>query len=183
MGRSHHAVILFDFSVDVEAENSTGGPQYRYNFHKANYPEMRRISSDRMGGALRNKDEEMYRIPVQILCDLTEKYVPRLDVRAGSCKPKWMTGELRTQISAKDRAWRHLKARKTPRGVEEYRRIRNITTSMVNRAKKAFIKKLLGYKAKPKILLELCEKQNSHKGGFKSQEQQRQGDSKRFRSC
>ena len=84
----------------------------------------------------------MYSILVNILMDLIIKYVPNTRYNIGYCKPKWMTNEVKKQIDAKTKAWKRLKARKTSRRAEEYRRIRNMTTSVVNQAKKIFIKKL-----------------------------------------
>ena len=45
-------------------------------------------------------------------------------------------------MRAKERAWKRLKRRKTARRVEEYRQLRNLTTTIVRQAKKAFIKAL-----------------------------------------
>ena len=74
---------------------------------------------------------------VGILCELIDKYVLKTVFSAGKRKPKGMTSEVRNQIRDKEKAWKCLKARKTPRRAEEYRRLRNLTTSVIRKAKKA----------------------------------------------
>ena len=144
LGKSHHVVITWDLVLDADIEELHGAQQFRYNFHKANYVEIRReLSEINWVELFRDREvEEMYQILVGILCELTDKYVPKTVCSAGKRKTKWMTSEVRNQIRDKERAWKRLKARKTPRRAEEYRRIRNLTTSVIRQAKKAFIKKL-----------------------------------------
>ena len=144
LGKSHHAVITWDLVLDADIEELNSAQQFRYNFHKANYVEIRReLSEINWVELFRDREvEEMYQILVGILCELIDKYVPKTVCSAGKRKPKWMTSEVRNQIRDKVRAWKRLKARKTPRRAEKYRRIRNLTTSVIRQAKKAFIKKL-----------------------------------------
>ena len=42
VGKSHHAVIKFDILLDTDVEAVDSSQQTRYNFHKANYVEIRR---------------------------------------------------------------------------------------------------------------------------------------------
>ena len=85
---------------------------------------------------------EKFMILVTILCNLTDKYVPKYKCNNGKKKPKWMTKELREKIDAKEKAWKRLKARKTLLRAERYRQARNLFTSMVKIAKKVFDKKI-----------------------------------------
>ena len=143
VGKSHHALIVCNLVID-DLRDDIEMPTYRYNFHKANFVEIRRELSEINWQVLfADKNvEEMYQILVNILCDLIDKYVPLIRCTKGKRKPKWMTKEVSNQISAKEKAWKRLKARKTPKRIQEYHRIRNETTSMIRQVKKAFIKKL-----------------------------------------
>lgn len=144
VGKSHHAVIRFDFLLDTDLDDVDGAQQLRYNFHKANYAEIRReLEEVNWNELFRNKEvEEMYQILVNILCDLIDKYVPKIVCNLARKKHKWMTSEVRNKIKEKEKAWKRLRARKTTRRAEEYKRIRNATTCMIRQAKKAFVKKL-----------------------------------------
>ena len=144
LGKSHHAVITCDLVLDTDNVEVNSGQQFRYNFHKANYVEMKNeLAQFDWIELFRDKEvDEMYRILVRILCDLIDKYVPKIACNVGKRKVKWMTREVLNQISEKEKAWKRLKARKTPRRAAEYRRVRNLTTSVIRQAKKAFIKKL-----------------------------------------
>ena len=137
-------MIKFDLLLDTDVEAVDSSQQTRYNFHKANYVEIRReldeidwieLFSDK-------EVEEMYQILVGILCDLIDKYVPKIVCNVGKRKPKWMTCEVKDKIKEKEKAWKRLRARRTTRRAEEYRRVRNQTTSMIRQVKKDFIKKL-----------------------------------------
>lgn len=153
LGKSHHATVLFDFKMDGDPKQEEEEETYKFSFHKGNYTEIRRLLSEiDWYTVFEDKPvEEMYEVFVKILMDLINKYVPKVRCTTGKVKPKWMTREVREQITVKERAWNRLKARKTPLRAEEYRRARNRATTMVKMAKREFDKKLCeDIKANPK---------------------------------
>ena len=79
---------------------------------------------------------------VKVCTKLIEKYIPKIRIKVGEGKPKWMTREVANQIEKKEKAWKRLKARRTPLRGEKYRQERNKTTVMVKLAKLIFERKL-----------------------------------------
>ena len=130
--------------ADSDFEPAAENESYKYNFLKGNYAEMRReLATYDWEKLFSGKSvEEMYHILLSILLELIDKYVPKMKRVLKKRQPKWINKEVRDKIKAKERAWKRLKRRKTPRRVEEYRQIRNLTTNIVKQAKKVFIKKL-----------------------------------------
>ena len=53
----------------------------------------------------------------------------KVKINIGKVKPKWLTKEVRNQIFIKEKAWRRLRARKTPLKAERYRQERNKTNA------------------------------------------------------
>ena len=144
LGKSHHVTLVFEMMIECDYMQEEEYETYKYNFHKGNYTEIRRelTSYDWILLFEGKTVEEMYRILLTILLELIEKYVPKIKCVQRKRQPKWITREVRDKIRAKERAWKRLRRRKTPRRVEEYRHLRNMTTSVVRQAKKAFIKAL-----------------------------------------
>ena len=87
---------------------------------------------------------EKYEILVGIITNLVDLYVPVPKVKCKLAKPKakWMTKDVMKQIYEKEKAWKRLKARKTNLRIIRYRQMRNVVTSMVRAAKKAFEEQL-----------------------------------------
>ena len=144
LGKSHHATIAFEYVLASEVLEAEIGDRYKYCFHKGDYDMIRRNLSvinweERFEG---KSLVEKYEILVSVIINLIEQYVPKVKCAPGSPKPKWMTKEVKDQINAKEKAWKRLKARKTNLREIKYRQVRNLVTSMVRAAKKAFEKQL-----------------------------------------
>ena len=141
---SHHSTIVYDFLIDDGEDCDNSNVRYQYCFYKGNYNEIRRELSLIDWDLLFDGKTvlEKYDIFVKICIELIEKYVPKRRVVVGRAKTKWMTKEVRNQIITKERAWKRLRARKTPLRAEKYRQERNKTNAMVKLAKIVFEKKL-----------------------------------------
>ena len=80
---------------------------------------------------------------MDICLALIEEYVPKMKNESSkSLKPKWMTRELLAQLDKQARAWKRLKARRTPVRAEKYRQERNKANVMVKLTKMVFEIKL-----------------------------------------
>ena len=144
LGKSHHAMLGFSLIIDGEISEFGEKEIFKYNFHKGDYNGMRQeLAQQDWVRLFEGKSvEEKFMILITILCNLTDKYVPKYKCSNKKTKPKWMTRDIREKIDAKEKAWKRLKARKTPLRAERYRQARNLVTSMVRIAKKVFDKKL-----------------------------------------
>ena len=144
LGKSHHATLIFDFLIDDGVEETFDNGTYKYNFHKGNYVEIRReLSEVDWEDLFSGKTAlEKYEVFANTCTRLIDKHIPKVRCEKGKGKPKWMTKEVSRQIVAKERAWKRLKARKTPNRRENYRQERNKTNIMIKFAKMDFEKKL-----------------------------------------
>ena len=144
LGKSQHATISFDFVTCNEPLQADLDNQYKYCFYKGDYDMIRRHLSeinwhDRfLGKTLMEK----YEILAGIITNLVELYIPKVKRKLPKPKAKWMTKDVMKQIYEKEKAWKRLKARKTNLRIIKYRQMRNLVTSMVRAAKKAFEKQL-----------------------------------------
>ena len=116
VGKSYHVVLEFDYLVDTDCSLEAEDEHYKYCFHKCNYANIRRaLAAIDWDTLFNNKSvSEMYNIFVGICLALIENYVPRVKCQNARHKPKWMTRDVLMQIDKKAKAWRRLKARKTP---------------------------------------------------------------------
>ena len=140
LGNSHHVTQVFEVTIESDFEPIADNKTYKYNFHKGNYIEMRRelTSYDWIELFHGKTFEDMYQVLLGILIDLTEKYIPKVKCVPRKRQPRWINKEVKDKVRGKERTWKRLKRRKTPKRVEEYRQLRNLTTNVVKKAKKGF---------------------------------------------
>ena len=144
IGKSHHVSILFDFLIDGSPQDSDNEECYKYCFYKGDYDKIRQhLSQVNWSEVFHGKSViEKYEIFVEICSELIEKFVPKVKCVTSKNIPKWMTKDVKDQITQKEKAWKRLRARKTPIRAEKYRQERNKATQMIRIAKLIFDKKL-----------------------------------------
>ena len=145
LGNSHHSVIVFSLVIEgsiIEVVDES----LRYCHHKGDY-----VEADNMFEVIdwdmllpeENEASLMY-TKFSSQCDVViDKCIPKYPICNKVRRPKWMTAEVRKQLSNKERAWNRLRARKTARRKENYKQERNKTTDMVRKAKRNFEKSLI----------------------------------------
>ena len=143
LGKSHHATLKFNLQIDG-ADDENDHAVYKYCYYSANYDVIRnKLNEIDWDEIFSNKDaNEMFNIFVDTSTDIIDRNVRKVKCGMSKPKPKWLTNEVKIQIDIKDKAWKRLKARRTPLRAEKYRQERNKTKIMVQLAKKVFDKKL-----------------------------------------
>lgn len=112
LGKSHHVTLVFVYMMDVDIEPDVEAVAYKYNFHRGNYEAIRnKLSEIEWMELFRGRSvEEMNQILVSILAELIEDYVPKVQCVTKKRQSKWMTREVRKQISTKQKACKRLKS-------------------------------------------------------------------------
>ena len=144
IGNSHHAVLAFDLVVECNVVELVD-ESLRYSHHKGDYVKASSLfNSTNWDTQISDHDpSQMYTEFSDICSNVVEECVPKYSLKIGVKRPKWMTSEVWNQLNAKERAWKRLRCRKTSVRQEHYRLIRNQTTELVRKAKKAYEKALL----------------------------------------
>ena len=118
---------------------------YRYSHQNGDYVKADGFFSEMDWNALLSDKEssQMY-TDFSSRCKLViDECVPKYKNSNGIRRPRWMTKEVKNQLSAKERAWKRLRARKTGARKDRYKEERNKATELVRKAKRNFEKALI----------------------------------------
>ena len=144
LGNSHHSVLIFELIIEgnvVEVVDES----LRYSHHKGDYVKADGLFDEMDWDALLldNEASHMY-LDFSSQCSLViDECVPKYKQSSGVKRPKWMNSEVWQPLSAKERAWKRLRARKTGIRKDKYREERNKATELVRKAKRDFEKALI----------------------------------------
>ena len=129
IGKSHHSVLSFELVIEgnvVEVVDDS----YRYSHQNGDYVKADGFFSETDWNALLSDKEssQMY-TDFSSRCKLViDECVPKYKNSNGIRRPRWMKKEVRNQLSAKERAWKRLRARKTGARKDKYKEERNKAT-------------------------------------------------------
>ena len=144
LGNSHHSVLSFELVIEgsvVEVVDES----LRYSHHKGDYVKAEGFFSENdWDSLLADKEASHMYHEFSSQCTLViDKCVPKYKKSNGIRRPKWMTSEVWQQLSAKERAWKRLRARKTGVRIDKYKEERNKATELVRKAKRDYEKALI----------------------------------------
>ena len=152
LGKSDHAVLLFNINMSVEIPLQT---RNGYNFYKANYDEIRQhLLKIDWSVLFENKStEDCWSLLKLELNDLIKKYVPLQRSKKSSFKnkPMWMNVECQKAMKTKKYAWKKYKSQQSKWSALQYIRARNNCTKTLRSSKLNLEKKIaLEAKQNPK---------------------------------
>ena len=144
LGNSHHSVLNFELIVEGNVVDVVD-ESLRYSHHKGDYVKASSLfNSTNWDFLLAGDDPEQMYINFLDLCiTIIQACVPTYSQKNSIKRPRWMTTDVWKQLSAKERAWKRLKSRKTGIRNEKYRLERNKATELVRKAKRDYEKGLL----------------------------------------
>ena len=144
LGNSHHSVLICNLVVEGNAVDIVD-ESMRYSHHKGDYIKASSLfNSTNWDDCIPDTEpSQMYTKFSDLCARVIEECVPKYYMKSGVRRPKWMTTEVFNQLSAKERAWKRLRSRKTSIRQENYRLERNKATELVRKAKRDYEKALL----------------------------------------
>ena len=137
IGSSHHSVLLFELVVEGSVVEMVD-ESLRYSHYKGDYVKADSMFKETDWDSLLsdNQASQMYYDFSSRCSQVIDECVPKYKKKNGVRKPKWMTSEVWKQLSAKERAFKRLRSRKTGIRRDKYREERNKATELVRKAKR-----------------------------------------------
>ena len=144
LGSSHHSVLSFELIIEgtvVEMVDES----FRYSHYKGDYVKADGKFKETNWDSLLsdNQASQMFNDFSSRCSQVIDECVPKYKKKNGVRKPRWMTSEVWQQLSAKERAFKRLRSRKTGIRRDKYREERNKATELVRKAKRDYEKALI----------------------------------------
>ena len=144
LGKSNHAVLVFDFSLEGAIENEDEETNPKINFFKGNYSKMCELFQGTLHYShfFRGVQTKWDRL-ISVFMYGKELFIPYGSSKSdGAPRNKWMTREVLRLIEIKENKWRAYRYNKTPTNQRIYNDARNASVDAVRNAKFRFEKSL-----------------------------------------
>ena len=143
IGQSDHCTIIF--SVDIPIKINSTITEDKLNYFKGDYDTMRlELENIEWGDLLNNLDTEQAWSVIKHKLNESKKHIPKQKKLSSSFKnkPLWMNRDVQIAIKTKKKKWKKMKNCPTTFTQNEFKQARNKCTSVINKAKKSFEKKI-----------------------------------------
>jgi len=160
LGKSDHLTIRFSINISPNANSHRAKiPLYS----KGDYDKLRHdLNSVNWTATLEGSIDEAWTKISSAIKQIVAKHVPVASPSSHTKRPKWMTAELLRLINKRNKAWHHYRLDRTQRNYQEYKTLRNTTTTKVRGAKRSHERQLVEQvKSSPKAFWKVINKKLS----------------------
>ena len=163
LGKSDHVVLSWDYLVRNEKRDDYNNQsEPKYNYTKGKYEDMAKSLKAVQWGELESMDvEAMWSRIKDTIETSTRAFVPKYaKKKITKTAAPWWTKELTNQVKRKYKAWKRYSASLTSEDYKKYVKQRNLTTSMLRKAKSNYEEALVEkVKSEPKQLFKYIRMQ------------------------
>ena len=138
IGKSDHDLLLFDLNINLDEV-----PKKEYvKYFKGNYKEMRNdLKSVNWDTSNDYNVEDSWKFLKNNILATVEKHIPKSS-KSSNASPIWITSTVKTALKNKARAYKSYNKTKSNYHKSKFKKLRNIATTVVKKAKRNFEKNL-----------------------------------------
>ncbi len=140
LGKSHHSGLLFDYKCYSYISKSKNN-NVSYKYYAGNYNDMRDFINecDVITNIMGKSAEEAWKVIDKILCEATDKFVPKHTIRYNFTQPPpWMNDTIRKKSRMKREAFEARRIRKDESSRKHYAKLCNQVKWEVRKAVKHY---------------------------------------------
>ena len=162
LGKSDHVVLSWNFFVSNEEKGEyQHQSKPRYNYAKGQFQDMSKSLQMIQWGDLESMDVESMWLKIKgVIKDSITVYVPTHVQKKKSKAAPWWSKELTKEVKRKYKEWRYYTEAQLSEDYKKYVRQRNITTSLLRKAKSKYEERLVDkVRSEPKKLFKYIRSQ------------------------